>query len=108
MKKALAICLLSLGLAACTGNPPAWWNPGNVYSPENKKDTPATTTPAAQVTDTSTQKPTEESISLPDEAYEEMTLTPLQDEEGENDSGDASAQSVPDPEDLLPPPSILN
>ena len=43
MKKIVGMCLFSLLVAACAGNPPAWWNPGNKYSPENKQGTPATT-----------------------------------------------------------------
>ena len=44
---------------------------------------------------------------LPDESYEEMILTPLQDEETENASGESSAQSAPSETSLLPPPSVL-
>ena len=107
MKNILGICLFCLGLAACAGNPPAWWNPGNIYSPQNKNNpTNAQINVAASQHDT--QTPIEQKIDVPNDDYEEMTLTPLQDEEGENDSGESSAQSMPDLEDTLPPPSILN
>ena len=107
MKHLVKIWLLAICLSACAGNPPAWWNPGNIYSPENRQHTvaPAAASPAAQPL---TQPPAEETLNLPDEDFEEMPLTPLQDEEEENDSGDSSAQSLPDLEDLLPPPSILD
>lgn len=110
MKKVLTVCLFSFSLAACAGNPPAWWNPGNKYSPENNSGTAATasTTAPAPSTGAHTQIPAEQSISVPEEDFEEMTLTPLQDEEGEDESGDASAQSVPEPQDTLPAPTILD
>lgn len=110
MKNILGICLLSMGLAACAGNPPAWWNPGNVYSPTHKEapSTRTDTAPAEPAVTAQQQPPAEQILTLPDEDFEEMTLTPLQDEEGENDSGEASAQSAPNPEDSLPPPSILD
>ncbi len=95
-----------MGLAACAGNPPAWWNPGNIYSSQGES-TSATPTVLTRPADSS-QTPTEQTLDLPNEDYEEMALTPLQDEEGENDSGEASAQSIPELEELLPPPSILN
>ena len=31
MKKILCVSMLAGLLAACAGNPPAWWNPGNRY-----------------------------------------------------------------------------
>lgn len=95
-----------MGLAACAGNPPAWWNPGNIYSSQGES-TSATPTAPARAT-TPSQTTTEQTLNLPNEDYEEMALTPLQDEEGENDSGESSAQSIPELEDLLPPPSILD
>lgn len=52
--------------------------------------------------------PQEETIApLPDESYEEMILTPLQDEETENASGESSSQSSPAETGMLPPPSVL-
>lgn len=106
MKKCFSIFLGCLWLAACAGNPPAWWNPtGRSYDKTEKQKT---VRPVA--TQNRPPQPMEElDISLQDEAYEEMTLTPLQDEEGENESGDSSAQSIVPAEDesFLPPPSIL-
>ena len=89
MHKYITLFLGTLLLGACSGNPPAWWNPGNVYSP------PKPAQPQEE------QMPPEQNISLQDEDYEEMTLTPLQDEEEENESGDASSQTIPQ-EDLTP------
>lgn len=110
MKKIVGISLFCFGLAACAGNPPAWWNPGNIYSTANQQDTPVapSATPVAQTTAGAPVHATEQSLVVQDESYEEMTLTPLQDEEGENDSGDSSAQNTPHLEEALPPPSILN
>ena len=108
----LASCLLA---AACAGNPPAWWNPGNVYSSEAPARTSASKGTNGGVSSANTvavqeAEPVvkEESIApLPDESYEEMILTPLQDEETENASGESSAQSAPAETGLLPPPSVL-
>lgn len=106
MRKYFVILLSCVWLAACAGNPPAWWNPtGRSYEQKEKQKT---SRPVS--TSTYQPRPTEElDISLQDETYEEMTLTPLQDEEGENESGDSSAQSIVPAEDefFLPPPSIL-
>lgn len=106
-----ALCFL---LGACAGNPPAWWNPGNAYSVDAPSQRPSsgtmssgqTAAPAAQQREDIV--PREEAIApLPDESYEEMILTPLQDEETENVSGESSAQSVPSSSAVLPLPSVL-
>ncbi len=94
MHKYIILIMTVASLSACAGNPPAWWNPGNIYSPPKQKQSAENTLPP------------EQTISLQDETYEEMVLTPLQDEENENSSGDAASQTLPQ-EDLLPP-SILN
>lgn len=115
MKKNLFL-FLALGLlsAACAGNPPAWWNPSNAYSSGSSSARPVQTPSAGNITlaapaQEETFIPQEETIStaLPDESYEEMILTPLQDEETENASGESSAQSSPSETGLLPPPSVL-
>ena len=91
-----------LWLIACAGMPPAWWNPRAATTAKTPVSAVSQKNPAAD-------HPVELNISLQDETYEEMTLTPLQDEEEENASGDASAQSVgaDETEDVLPAPSIL-
>ncbi len=111
MKKNIVCLLLGCVLtAACAGNPPAWWNPGNVYSSgtASAQPAPAQNTAVAAPAPEEMPIPQEESIApLPDESYEEMILTPLQDEETENASGESSAQSAPAETGLLPPPSVL-
>ena len=106
MKKTWSIFFSVLLLTACAGNPPAWWNPRT----KTAQVQPSSSHPQAPVA-TELPPPTEEDPSLlPEDTYEEMTLTPLQDEEGENASGDSSAQSVTPIEqntDFLPPPSVL-
>ena len=94
MRKCILLIISVLFLGACAGNPPAWWNPGNIYSPP-KEDKPS-------------QKPLppEQAILLQDETYEEMVLTPLQDEENENNSGDSSSQTLQQEDVLFP--SVLN
>ena len=116
MKKTVfSLAVFSLLAAACAGNPPAWWNPGNAYSSGSRSVRPvqqaassgniAVSAPAQE----EMVIPQEEAIStpLPDESYEEMILTPLQDEETENASGESSAQSAPSETGQLPPPSVL-
>ena len=98
--------------AACAGNPPAWWNPGNAYSSGAAADPSRSETSGRVEMSTPAQQevyiPQEVDIApLPDESYEEMILTPLQDEETENDSGESSAQSAPTETTFLPPPSVL-
>ncbi len=99
MKKLFSCLLLTSFLSACSGNPPAWWNPNNRYGTAD--GTPAVQKPAA--------KPkavvvTEEEIDLPDTTYEEVTLTPMPDEENENATGASSAQN----DKNLPAPSVLD
>jgi len=108
MKKFILFSLGVLFLTACAGNPPSWWNPGNVYSNSGKKQAPANQT-SANLPNRETDAQEEQTLQLQDQTCEEMILTPLQDEEGENESGDASAQSVVPPEDTnaLPLPSVL-
>ena len=115
-KNLLSLAVFSLLLAACAGNPPAWWNPSNSYSSsgQSARPRPAQAASSGNITVSAPAQeetfiPQEEAISipLPDESYEEMILTPLQDEETENASGEASAQSSPSETGQLPPPSVL-
>lgn len=103
MQKQIGIFIVLFLLAACA-EVPAWWNPRGTTG-EASKTAAAATQPQTRE---QTSVPVEMNLSLQDETYEEMTITPLQDEEDENESGDASSQSVVPPEDELPPPSILS
>ncbi len=103
MKKFFSFCLLALFAAACAGNPPAWWNPNNRYGAADAASAQPTTKQKAVVV-------TEEDIDpLPDTTYEELTLTPMPDEEGENASGAAASQNEAlTPDGNLPVPSVLD
>ncbi len=111
----------SLGLtAACAGNPPQWWNPSGAYGNEasavshSAGSTPPSAPPAPVQEMPVVQ---EENIAsfIPDDSYEEMILTPMQDEETEEPAGgeDASSNtmditpSAPDASSELPVPSVL-
>ena len=100
MKKIFPFFVLTSFLCACAGNPPAWWNPNNRYGSVDDTATSAVVQQAPQ----KPAEPTEEEMdSLPDTTYEEVTLTPMPDEENENTTGAASAQN----EENLPQPSVL-
>lgn len=109
MKKLLLLAPAAFLVCACAGMPPAWWNPGNTYS-STSRQTVSDEKPRERVIAPSAieQLPAEEKISVQDESFEEMILTPLQDEETENETGESSAQSVPQSSGPgLPPPSVL-
>ncbi len=113
MKKILFLMPAVLLFCACAGMPPAWWNPGNTYSSTSRQEVSDEKPRQRVITPSAVgQIPAEENIAVQDESFEEMILTPLQDEETENATGEASAQSVPqEPEPefdgALPPPSVL-
>lgn len=108
MKKLLLLFPAAFLVCACSGMPPAWWNPGNTYS-STSRQTVSDEKPRERVITPSAieQLPSEEKIAVQDESFEEMILTPLQDEETENETGGSSAQSVPPEGNSLPPPSVL-
>lgn len=96
-------------LGACAGNPPAWWNPNNRYGAAEQ--TSALTTPKKQVSqDNRSVVVTEENIDpILDDSYEEITLTPMPDEDRENATGVAASQNEELlPDGVLPVPSVLN
>lgn len=106
MKNILAVFLGSVLFVACAGNPPQWWNPGNRYG--TPEQTPAVQTPAQRAM----PAPKEEKLELRDESYEEITLTPMPDEDGENATGASASQNkellpAGDTTTTLPAPSVL-
>jgi len=109
MKKIYVAISMSLFLAACAENPPAWWNPRNLQPGQTATATrpAAVTKRAVSANQTPVNMEREELIALPDEEYEEMSLTPLQDEEQENESGESSAQVTEEAQDTSLVPSIL-
>ena len=98
MKKCFSFIFLSSFICACAGNPPAWWNPNNRYG---TADGSPAAQPAAPKKILVVQ---EEEIDLPDMTYEEVTLTPMPDEENENITGASAAQN----DENLPQPSVLD
>lgn len=117
MKKIVFCFLVSFFMTACAGNPPAWWNPSNAYNgePQVRKTAPKTVKVVPQ-SEEQTLPPAEENLTpLPDESYEEMILTPLQDEETE-DPANKTPEEPQNTMDItpsgsagsaLPPPSVL-
>ena len=104
MKRIFAIVLASACLAACAGNPPAWWNPGNRYGQADEVSS-QTATPAPSV-----KKPAEPVVSevaldpLPDNSYEEENIAPLPEEE---DTPAPALVTEPALDSMLPAPSVL-
>ena len=104
---------MSVLVAACAGNPPAWWNPRNLQPGQTAGATTARATSATGATRAASanREPVhmdrEELIALPDEGYEEMAHTPLQDEEHEDESGESSAQVTQEAEESSLVPSVL-
>ena len=111
MKKNILLLFAATLTAACAGNPPGWWNPSNAYSSDGyTRPAAAYSAPVSVHTPQPDEMPVPQEVDMapvPDESYEEMILTPLQDEETENASGESSAQSAPSETSLLPPPSVL-
>lgn len=102
MKQIFSFLVLILLLSACAGNPPAWWNPNNRYGSVDDASTAVVVQPA----EPKQEEPAEQEMdSLPDTTYEEVTLTPMPDEENENATGASSAQSK-DENTLVP--SVLD
>lgn len=110
-----AVCLL----AACAGNPPQWWNPSGSYGNDavSASSSAGHTEPVRAAEPEEEPIPAEENIAAPspDDSYEEMILTPLQDEETE-DPADKTSQSqntmditpsAPESSGGLPVPSVL-
>lgn len=108
MKRICLLLSIHLCLIACAGNPPAWWNPRNVQPGQSTaKQRAASQTAAVSSTETANMS-SEELISVSQEEYEEMQLTPLQDEEQENTTGETSSQIMQENETDLLLPSVLD
>ncbi len=121
MKKFLGLLLVMGLLTACAGAPPQWWNPSGSYGNESvsRPQQSAAARTSATVRPDETPVPAEEAISTQDDSYEEMILTPLQDEETEEPSAGTQTQNTMDitpsapesttaPGGALPMPSVLN
>lgn len=93
MKRIVCVFLLTVFLAACAGNPPAWWNPDNRYGAS------ANAVSATAVRSVRKTVVKEETIDVADTSYEEETIDPLPQEE------EISAQAAG--EETLPAPSVL-
>lgn len=104
MRRIFFLLLAGSCLAACAGNPPAWWNPGNRYG---QTEQPAS---AAAVPAQPPARPAEPVVKevnldpLPDNSYEEEAISPLPEEE---DTPTDAPVTEPALDDSLPAPSIL-
>ena len=77
--KQLFLFMSVIGLVACAGTPPEWWNPSGQYSKNNPpaKVQPGTVRP---IQPTETEIPVEEDIEATFDTYEEEDLAPLSEE----------------------------
>ena len=101
--KHLFACMALLMLAACAGNPPAWWNPQNRYGTlENQPQTPVVQPLRVRKEPAITEQSTE---PLADTSYEEETLVVPLPEEAEPSAPENRADTD-DP--ALPLPSVLD
>jgi len=110
---------MMLGLCACAGNPPDWWNPSGAYGNATvNKPAKATTVSGKPVAPRKTQAeiPTEETIETSVEEYEEINLNPIEQTEQSGSTDDGTEQAdpmyAPAEEHLpadgsLPMPSVL-
>jgi len=119
---------LSLGLCACAGNPPAWWNPSGAYGPTTTSSAISqkqTVNPAISSRKTEPEIPAEESIETSIDEYEELGLSDTgevemsrqthisQTEEHTTDTTEqadpmyAPAEEHLPPDGSLPPPTVL-
>ena len=102
--------MMSAFLAACAGNPPAWWNPRSTQPGQTSAKSKVSVQPQRTrvAADELVNMDAEEDIAVADETYEEMALTPLQDEEQENATGETSAQIMEENNAELLTPSVLD
>lgn len=110
-----------MALTACAGNPPRWWNPGNTYSSTSRQAVSdeafhQNTPEASAITPMNPEAETELILPAQDDDFEEMLLTPLQDENNEDASlhgeDDSTMTVTPSAsaavaDDFLPEPSVL-
>ncbi|MBO7238021.1 MAG: hypothetical protein J6U96_01860 [Elusimicrobiaceae bacterium] len=73
--KHLLLAVVTLGLCACAGNPPDWWNPSGTYGAQGTKAVSQKTgASSAQTAKPAEEIPAEESIDTTFEEYEELSL----------------------------------
>jgi len=79
MKQIVCICLLALFVAACSGNPPAWWNPNERYGTVEGQPKKTVIKKAASKKNSVVQEQTIDSFEAL--SYEEEVIAPLPEEE---------------------------
>ena len=104
MKRIFGLMTFCVFLASCSGNPPAWWNPGNRYG-----NTQTGSSRNAASVQRTAPAVSEETLDVFDESYEEIAITPMPDEDAENDTGVSASQNeeLLPISDKLPGPSVL-
>lgn len=97
-----------MGLAACAGNPPDWWNPSGMYGNASGKQSVAEKTAhPAVVLQQKEEVPGEEDIAPAVDNYEEEKLAPLSTDQEEQTP--AVSDDKEEAEELsLSKPSLLN
>ena len=73
--KHFLLLTITLGLCACAGNPPDWWNPSGTYNTGSQKATSSkTSVKSAHSASNMEEIPAEEDIDTSFEEYEEINL----------------------------------
>lgn len=79
MKQIVCICLLALFTVACSGNPPAWWNPNDRYGTAGSQPKKTVVKKATSKKNVGVQEQTIDSFEIV--TYEEEVIAPLPEEE---------------------------
>lgn len=109
MKQILCVCLMALFAVACSGNPPAWWNPNNHYGTANQPKKTVVKKDSSQRTPVIR----EEKIELFEDISYEEVIAPLPEEEeiSAQVEDDIAAQTekfaAQEDATALPRPSVL-
>lgn len=100
--KQFSICILLVALAACAGNPPAWWNPSGTY---DGKTPSATASSSKNITSVTTNRiahtdlmPSEEDMEASfDDTFEEFNISPTDEMRQEQATASQAAESAQQP-----------
>lgn len=94
----LSIIFCAFFLAACAGTPPAWWNPSGTYNSSHKQSTSqqVRAVPSGSVrVKTEEETPAEQDIDPTEDDYEEIALSPIDEQAEAKRLAEQSADTLP-------------